>query len=238
MQGPLKRIFLALAPAGLLALGLSACAPQTSLWSAAEQPPRQNKVEHVRLTHAMSFAPRARALDAAETQRLEDFLHRQKVGYGDKVTLIVSAEASPLAKARREALLKLLHRDGLYDVAVREGEAPAAWRDQATLVVGRYIVIPPACPDWSKPSGSDFTNTVGSNFGCASAVNLGMMVANPGDLVQGETLGPADGSRATLGIDRYRAGKAYAPSGPSSGSGVGGSPSMGSGGAGAGGSSY
>ncbi len=214
-------------------LGLAACAPPTSYWSASEQPPRQNRVEYIRLTHAVAFAPGRSTLAPDETDRLEDFLHRQKVGYGDKVTLIVSGDSSRIDLARRKALTRLLHHAGLYDVAVRSAKAPAVFADQATLVVGRYVVTPPPCPDWSKPSDSDVTNTSSSNLGCANTVNLGMMVADPGDLVHGEEMGPANGAQSTLGIVRYRSDKVIVPADPDTGGSS--SSSSGSGG-GAGGS--
>ena len=72
------------------------------------------------------------------------------------------------------------------------------------LVVGRYVVIPPSCPNWSKPSGGDSNNRTGSNFGCATATNLGAMVADPGDLVIGKTLGPGDATVSAGAVQRYR----------------------------------
>ena len=46
-----------------------------------------------------------------------------------------------------------------------------------------------------------------SNFGCANERNLGLMVANPADLLRGREPGPADGDFAAFGIQRYRADK-------------------------------
>ena len=68
--------------------------------------------------------------------------------------------ASPAAGARRRPMRPSIRRD-------------------------RYLVTLPPCPNWSKPAAGagDFTNTPSSNFGCAAAVNLGLMVANPADLV-------------------------------------------------------
>jgi type IV pilus biogenesis protein CpaD/CtpE len=50
---------------------------------------------------------------------------------------------------------------------------------------------------------SDFTNAPSSNFGCATAVNLGLMVASPGDLAAGRSLEPADGKPAASAVARY-----------------------------------
>jgi pilus assembly protein CpaD len=86
---------------------------------------------------------------------------------------------------------------------------PAAWRlnRRVELVMERYLVTLPACPDWSRQSGTDFSNQPFSNFGCATQSNLGLMVAEPKDLVSGRTLAPADGVHQAEGIVRYRTGK-------------------------------
>ena len=75
------------------------------------------------------------------------------------------------------------------------------------LIVGRYLVVPPECPNWGKPSFRDPMNTLSSNFGCANQVNIGLMIADPGDLVRGKRLTPAMAGAAVLGIERYRAGE-------------------------------
>ena len=86
---------------------------------------------------------------------------------------------------------------------------PAAWRlnRRVEVVLERYLVTLPACPDWSRESGTDFDNLPLSNFGCATQANLGLMVAEPKDLVRGRPLGPADGVQQAEGIVRYRTGK-------------------------------
>ncbi len=79
--------------------------------------------------------------------------------------------------------------------------------DRVRVTVERYIVTPPACPDWSKPVGEDSQNTPPPNFGCANTANLGMMVANPRDLVHGRSPGTSDGAAVSAAIKRYRDGK-------------------------------
>ncbi len=75
------------------------------------------------------------------------------------------------------------------------------------LVLERYLVTLPPCPDWSRQSGTDFANLPHSNFGCATQTNLGLMVAEPRDLLHGRGLAPADGVHQAEGIVRYRTGK-------------------------------
>ena len=89
------------------------------------------------------------------------------------------------------------------------GAAPESWRQnrRVELVLERYLVTLPPCPDWSRQSGTDFANLPHSNFGCATETNLGLMVAEPRDLVRGRGLAPADGVQQAEGIVRYRTGK-------------------------------
>jgi type IV pilus biogenesis protein CpaD/CtpE len=90
-----------------------------------------------------------------------------------------------------------------------EAEAPKLLRiDRAA---GRYMVTLPDCPNWSQYPASDFTNAKSSNFGCATASNLGLMVANPADLVAGRELAHADGTPAVSAVTRYLTDKVKLP---------------------------
>jgi pilus assembly protein CpaD len=74
------------------------------------------------------------------------------------------------------------------------------------------LVTLPRCPNWSQPPSHDFTNATSSNFGCATATNLGIMVAKPGDLVAARTLGPAPGQPAAAAVNTYLNNKIQLPS--------------------------
>lgn len=52
--------------------------------------------------------------------------------------------------------------------------------------------------------------------GCTNAINLGQMLADPGDAQQGRKLGPGDGERAALGVTEYQTGKTRAATPPPS----------------------
>ena len=71
-------------------------------------------------------------------------------------------------------------------------------------------MVLPGCPNWSRDPGFDPLNLPLSNLGCANAVNLGLMVADPGDLLPRRTLAPADATREAEAIVRYRTGKVTA----------------------------
>ena len=77
-------------------------------------------------------------------------------------------------------------------------------RSGVEVIIERYVVIPPACADFSQPIGDANQARTPSNFGCAEITNFGMMVANPRDLVRGRSLGDSDGTVIAAGVERYR----------------------------------
>lgn len=194
-----NRLFSAVLAVGLAGL-TSACA---SGWHEAYSNKR-NDVELVRLTHDVQFAAGAEALSGSERAELDTFLAGINAGSGDEAW--IDAGSDPLGAARSASIMKSLSARGI--VAAKDnlayGAAPQA--DELRLVIGRYVVTPPECPDWRKPSDKDFDNTLSSNYGCSTQTNLGMMVANPHDLLEGRTFGGADNDRASLAIDAYRKG--------------------------------
>lgn len=74
---------------------------------------------------------------------------------------------------------------------------------------GQYVITLPGCPDWSG-GHTTYNNIPGPNFGCATATNLGLMVARPEDLVHGRDPGYADGEQAVRSVALYRKGETKA----------------------------
>jgi pilus assembly protein CpaD len=196
--------------AALIALLLAACTPDAARWTPAEAP-KENKVDFVTMAHEVHFAPGATALNSVETKALTDFFATIAFGYGDQVTIDAGpsggAVADALASKRLDAVTAALRRMRIRaQRATRPTVDGALSRNAVIVTVARYVVTTPNCPDFGKPDSDDFTNTTQSNYGCATATNLGLMVANPADLVRGATPGPADGEFATRGVQLYRSG--------------------------------
>ena len=184
---------------------IAACAPENSNWSPV-QSPKRNSVKWISFEHEVRFAA-GDVLSDGERERLQAFLARHKAGHGDDV--MVGADGARtsnreiLSAARREAAVLGEFRDlVLRPHMMPDVPAASAWTGGIKVVLGRFVVVPPKCPDWSKPSDGDPNNTVSSNFGCATATNLGLMVADPADLVGGRAPGPAAGA---VGARLYRA---------------------------------
>jgi pilus assembly protein CpaD len=195
--------------AAFLATG---CTPQPARWTPAEAP-KANKVNFVTISHEVQFMAGAAAPTSIEVAALSRFLDDTAVGYGDQVTIATGPRSGnpateSLTNRRLQAVGTMLRQHGIEaHVAQRPTVDGALARNGVAVTVGRYVVTPPACPDYSKPEADDFNNTPGSNYGCATTANLGLMVANPADLVHGQTPGPADGDFAARGVQLYRDGK-------------------------------
>jgi len=187
-----------------LAGGLLAACDSPGEWSAAEAP-RQMHVDFQRLTHTAGFGVSATQLAQTEQESLTAFLQAAQVTTDDPVYL-EGATSDRLSGPRISALARDLTRQG-YAVATLPAAPDAVPKNALLVVVERYVVTPPDCPNWTKSPSDDHENAQSSNFGCADANNLGLMVADPRDLVIGRQLGPAGAAQAGLAIQRYRAGQ-------------------------------
>jgi pilus assembly protein CpaD len=187
----------------LVGATLTAC-DSPGEWSAAEAP-RQMRVDFQRLTHTAGFAASATQLAQSEQESLGAFLQTAQVTTDDPVYL-EGTSGDRLSSARISALARDLTRQG-YSVATLPAAPDAVPKNALLVVVERYVVTPPDCPNWTKSSSGDHENAQTSNFGCSDATNLGLMVADPRDLVIGRQLGPAGAAQAGLAIQRYRAGQ-------------------------------
>lgn len=186
-----------------MAGALAAC-DSPGEWSPAEAP-RNLRVDFQRLSHTAGFAANATQLAQNEQASLSAFLQAAQVTTDDPVYL-EGAPGDRLSSARIGALARDLTRKG-YSVATLPAAPDAIPRNALLVVVERYVVTPPDCPNWTKSQSDDHENAQTSNFGCSDATNLGLMVADPRDLVIGRQLGPADEAQAGLAIQRYRAGQ-------------------------------
>jgi pilus assembly protein CpaD len=202
----MKRLFpLLCAGAGLLAAG---CTTDTTAWSPAEAP-KAPRVEYVRLQHATAFKPGSPELAAGEAEGLRRFLDQAEVTSEDHVFFEPGSE-DRLTAARIGRLSKAVTARGV-GAQTLPASATEPVANRVTVVVERYVVVPPDCPNWTSPAVGDHSNQPGSNFGCATSTNLGLMVADPRDLVIGRTLGPAEGDAALAAVKRYRLGKIKDP---------------------------
>jgi pilus assembly protein CpaD len=180
---------------------------------------REPRPELVAFSHEVRFPGGRQDLDAAEAERLRGFLGRAGSGYGgdDVFVVVTAAEGDPsrdpggeraaLAARRAAAVRAFLGRERIAASVVQVAPAPGRRGDLVAVSVRRYVALLPPCPDWTGLPGVNFNNQPTSNWSCATAVNFGMMLANPADLVRGRDPGLADGERAARSVKAYREGR-------------------------------
>jgi pilus assembly protein CpaD len=192
--------------AAALAAMLAGCS-ETTYWSPAEAP-KQTQVDWVRFDHRVMFDPRSRDISISERARLEEFLARVDPRYGDQVLVGTGSGTveGEVGLQRVSTVAEYLRSSGMK-VAPLTDVNVARWDGAVQISVGRYVVTPPNCPDWTKSASYDPLNHTSSNFGCATATNLGLMVADPGDLVRGRPMGPSDGAYGARMIQTWREGE-------------------------------
>jgi pilus assembly protein CpaD len=152
--------------------------------------------------YAFDVAVTPDGLAPGEADRLDGWLSSLRLGYGDRVA--IDAASSNLAAARSA----VRHEVARYGVLLSE-TAPATpapvTPGTLRIVVSRMRAYVPGCPDHSKIATIDFESNTDSNFGCAVNSNLAAMVANPEDLIHGQSGdGVIDSAVAAKAIKTFR----------------------------------
>lgn len=171
--------------ASMLAVGgvLAACQPTALSGPVPAETITRNEVRMVRIPY--SIQPE---IDGTETpsnytlNSINVFLRSSNVAYGDLILL----DTSSVSATRAEAIEAYIREAGLpYGGSMPLGEVPLD--GSMTLYIERHIVTPPECGIWGPQNHED--NNASSHLGCATAANLGMMVASPRDLIMGQSGG-------------------------------------------------
>jgi pilus assembly protein CpaD len=171
-----------------------------------------NRVDLVQYRHEIKFDGGKNLPSNAEFDRFDTFMKSVQLGYADEVVLRGSAAN------RRNAVAAYIKHLGIpAEIQSEPGTKDEGASNTVSVMVSRYVVTPPACPNWSNFDGTEQRNTPGSNYGCATDANLGYMIANPRDLVQGRVPEPADSKPLVGAVQRYQAGKVTKPASMSTG---------------------
>jgi pilus assembly protein CpaD len=208
--------------AAALAVVLSAC-------SLTPPPPSpalpQPTLAPVAFHHAVEFTRGAADLTPAAAADLRLFAASLPAGRGLTASVFGHADTagSPqdarLAQRRATAVAEVLRASGI-DATLGSSGGPrpvsaGSLAERSRGMAGGEVevtvrteeVVLPGCPNWSREPGYDPGNLPLSNLGCASALNLGLMVADPTDLATRRPLAPADGTQAAEAVVRYRTDK-------------------------------
>lgn len=180
-----------------LGLSLAACGANTANRSINSE--RQPVVS--RAHYALDLNVSGGAMSSNEQKRLAGWLDAIDVGYGDRIAI---DDPGNSAVSAREAVETLVAQHGLLvnDVApVTEGNVPFG---TIRVVVSRSSASVPGCPDWSHRSHTDFQMRTSENYGCGTNSTLAAMIADPEDLVRGQSADGEDQSQASKAIRAYR----------------------------------
>ena len=165
--------------------------------------PLANPVRHV---HQVQFQTGDESLGATEAELLDRFVRRLAPRYGNHLFIEAGGGGNGVGARRADLVAAYLSRQG-YRAAIHSSDERPVSRNAVNVVVASHMVTLPGCPDWTAEPGNTFSNQPHSNWGCATASNLGMMVADPGHLNEGAPYRPLDGEQSVLAIQRYRKGE-------------------------------
>jgi len=196
---------------GIACLAVVACSPKQgelgdNLFPHAKwqqiPPSKENMVEVVTLRHVIAFSGSEPSLGSGGRQALDEFIRDNGISARDQIEIQAGADGgSRLAKSRVSAVQTEFAQRGLV-ASPLDGtpEMGAPTSNEVTVFVTRSVAIPPDC---SVPQPEP-TLRPEQPWGCSVNAALGMMVADPLDLVEGRELGPANAEQSSGAYQRYR----------------------------------
>lgn len=196
-----RRALLALMPLALLSVG--------GCWTYEDPTPMRQEVpqlavQRVYYSHPVRFDAMNNRPLATEMDQARAFL--TQIGVDRKDVLEVRYSEGPIHETQAEILRALLVDQG-YRTVLRPLQGAALQTDggasAVTIAVPKVVVKLPDCPNWSSKFERRYENVATPNFGCAHVTNLGMMVADPRDLMNGRSAANWDGERAASAVERY-----------------------------------
>ena len=183
------------------------CASNMANFTGVESQNR-NIVKMVRIPYNIRFGDGVVEMNNDETAKLNNFLMTTNVSYGDEFSMDFpldrNGNLTDLDKGRVTYVSNLLKESGLYLSAKITPYGMEPSEGFGRLLISKYVVTPPNCGDWTQRPNPNYGNASISNIGCASQANLGLMVANPRDLIIGATGAPPNAERTAGAVQRYQ----------------------------------
>ena len=207
---------------------MSACAPEKDMQGVDPrdyytQHPIKNTVETKTASQQLHFDAEETRLDETQVMRLKRALNGISPMAADNVMVQLSSRDANKAERKRHLIAVLRSLGYGRDKIVVESSDAMSVGD-ARVDVQYAVVIPPNCPDWRTSPVTTYSNSKQGNFGCASTVNLGAMVADPQDLVRGHATVTPDTQRSSKVVELYHGGQSSAAPAAAAASGGGGAP--------------
>lgn len=191
-----------------MALVLAACTPPPGAPEYRDVFPLKVKKRTFAVT--LKFAADQTALIRYELTRVDRFAAEYRRRAISPMLVATSpGDQELIHRLRAEALRDDLVKRGLRaeNIVIEAGTAPVGSENIIVLMFRGYDVDVPECGDWSGEAGYNPTNLPNMNYGCAFQRNLGLMIANPRDLLWTGALGPMDSRAIDRVLGLYRAGE-------------------------------
>lgn len=161
------------------------------------------KVTREQVSITIDLPATGTAVSPEDARRLRGFI-RDFVGRGRTAVMV---ESQLGARAREVLLAQGLRGSELMMVPDTNIKAPAA-----TLTFTANVAQVPNCGDWSEATAFDPTNSPVKDFGCSNRRNIGLIVADPGDMIQSQPMSGHGAARSDTVLDSYNSGAPITPS--------------------------
>jgi pilus assembly protein CpaD len=188
----------------LVAIATTACGPTTNRLTPVSNPSLSSVNQPVvqRTDYVLDVNSSGRGIPATEQQRLGEWFESLQLRYGDRVFLDQAGGYSD--PASRQDVSDVAAQFGLLLTEGAPITAGGVQPGSVRVIVSRTSATVPGCPIWQNPELGTSTKT-SSNYGCATNSNLAAMIADPNDLVLGQT-GSSDGNTtaSNKAIKAYR----------------------------------
>lgn len=196
-------ILKAVALAGVVGM-LSACGAKLTDDPVRYDPrtahPIQVASEQVSVT--LSVPMQGAELSPADYRRLRNFIRE----FVDRGRTVVTVESQMPDRARQILEAYGLRSNEINIVADTTVRVP-----MALLTFTANVAKVPNCGDWSEPYTFNPTNMPAPDFGCSNRRNLGLTVADPGDLIDHQPVSGRGAARRDTVLDSYNAGETIGP---------------------------
>ncbi|SCA55715.1 putative Flp pilus assembly protein CpaD [Candidatus Terasakiella magnetica] len=183
----------------LASLLLSGC--QTVQDMQSQRQAREPVVTQVDSRFEVGFGYGSSQLSPSAREKIDSFIMKHEVSRNDDIVIAVALQGGKISQKRAKKVAAYFRTFGFKPQLRGSNKQEGLQAVQVNL--SRYSVSVPNCPDWTDEPNSTYHNQVHSNFGCAQAANLALMIGNPRDLVRGRESSPAQASVLSNAIIQY-----------------------------------
>lgn len=201
MQKNISRKTRAFVMMAVAAVSLTACASENSAERTNYLETHPIKVAREQVSITIALPEENRNLNAEDARRFKGFLR----DYVQRGRTQVNVETALPGVARSVLTANGFKTEELLFIDSATVPAP-----NVILSFTANKALVPQCGDFSENMAFNPENMHSKNFGCATRRNLGLIVADPGDLIQSQPQSSGSAARSDITIDSYKAGTAPA----------------------------